>query len=330
MQPYLSEGATPRLSVIEVLRGVAALAVVLFHAATPFSSDSALFLQRYGWLGVDVFFVISGFVIPLSLHGKGYRIIDFPRFLLRRLVRLEPPYLISIVLGITLWHLSTLAPGFRGQDVSYSMPQLAAHLLYLVPLTNYQWLSPVYWSLAYEFLFYILVGLLYPVLAPLRSGFTAAAVVLIGAGFFALTGFVNVHILEFAVGVLSMRFLMLRRRDPTAILWLVAALSSLLLLDPVRGVIACSTTVAILALCKHTFGGWPVTLGGISYSLYLTHVPIVGRITNLMQRFDGGGLYEALAMALATLASLVFALVFVRFVERPALQASRSIPNRAA
>ena len=79
---------------IDGLRAIAVMLVLGFHAfpeAVP-----------GGFIGVDVFFVISGFVIPLSLQGRDYRIADFPRFMIRRLVRLEPPYLVSIALTILL------------------------------------------------------------------------------------------------------------------------------------------------------------------------------------------------------------------------------------
>lgn len=82
---------------VDALRGVAALAVALFHFSGQLSSPLALAFKSYGWLGVDVFFVLSGFVISLSLQGKGYALKDFPAFLLRRLVRLEPPYLEGVL-----------------------------------------------------------------------------------------------------------------------------------------------------------------------------------------------------------------------------------------
>ena len=49
--------------------------------------------------------------------------------------------------------------GFQGDQPSYSLRQIVSHLFYVVPLTSHTWLSPVYWSLAYEFVFYIIVGL---------------------------------------------------------------------------------------------------------------------------------------------------------------------------
>ncbi len=63
----------------------------------------------------------------------------------------------------------------------------------------------------------------------------------------------------------------------------------------------------------------------MSYSLYLVHVSIGGRIVNLAKRFGEGPLYELAIVALALLASLVAALLLHRFVETPAMRASRKI-----
>jgi peptidoglycan/LPS O-acetylase OafA/YrhL len=308
------------------MRGGAAASVVLFHCSAPLESGIALFLNGYGWLGVDVFFVISGFVIPLSLHGKDYNVRHFPNFMLRRLIRLEPPYLISIALGIALWHLSSLAPGFHGEPPSYSFPQLAAHLLYLVPLTDYAWLSPVYWSLAYEFVFYILVGLLFPVLMHRRIEWTVALAAAVLGAFFAYDGRVDFRILEFAVGILLMRYVVADRGRGLIGIWLAALLLSVFLLaGAVVGSVILAAAAAIFLFHGSSLGAWSAFVGGISYSLYLTHVPIGGRIVNLGQRFGEGAGYEMLLIGVAMAVSVAFAIVFAHLVEKPAMRISRGI-----
>src|SRR3569833_4435320 len=102
-----------RISIFEAMRGLAAASVALFHFSVQLdlAARDAFF---YGWVCVDVFFVISGFVIPLSLYGRGYTIQQFPQFMMRRLVRHEPPYLVSIILVLDVWHLSAAAEGPAG------------------------------------------------------------------------------------------------------------------------------------------------------------------------------------------------------------------------
>ena len=73
-----------RITNLDLLRGVAALAVCLFH----FDYDGALGIPSvshvlsYGYLGVQMFFVISGFIIPYSMLRSGYRIKNIKGFLI--------------------------------------------------------------------------------------------------------------------------------------------------------------------------------------------------------------------------------------------------------
>jgi len=105
---------TGKIEIIEVLRGLASLAVVLFHMTNQMTGPITVIIHSYGWLGVHVFFVISGCVIPLALYNLDYKTQQFPRFFLKRLVRLEPAYLSSIILTLVLWYLSSLVPAFKG------------------------------------------------------------------------------------------------------------------------------------------------------------------------------------------------------------------------
>lgn len=75
------------LASLDVLRGTAALSVCLFHftsgnrAYLP-SDDPVRTVGSFGWLGVEVFFTISGFVIPYSLDQRSYHLRDAPSFLM--------------------------------------------------------------------------------------------------------------------------------------------------------------------------------------------------------------------------------------------------------
>ena len=73
---------------VDGLRALAVLSVLVFHAFPT--------LLPGGFIGVDVFFVISGFVLPLSLFNSGYRLPDAGRYLLKRFTRLFPPALASM------------------------------------------------------------------------------------------------------------------------------------------------------------------------------------------------------------------------------------------
>jgi peptidoglycan/LPS O-acetylase OafA/YrhL len=319
-----------RISVVEALRALASISVALFHFCNGLHSTGAHLVTRYGWLGVDVFFVISGFVIPLSLYGRGYGLRDFPSFLFRRLVRLEPAYLVSIAVVLVLWYASSVAPGFAGQAPNYSFAQLASHVFYIIPLTSYQWLNPVYWSLAYEFVFYVTVGLTFSYL--IERSVAATVVLAFGAlGLsFAIYNVVDVRIVEFLVGALLMRLAVSDAKDIQTKAWLLASLVLVLFIGGIATGIAVSFgALSILFLRSVEFGRLAIFLGSISYSLYLIHAPIGGRVINLARRFGEGPLYELVIVALALSASVMVAMLLHRFVEAPAMMASRKIGRRA-
>jgi peptidoglycan/LPS O-acetylase OafA/YrhL len=311
-----------RIAVVEALRGVAAISVALFHFSIHANSGILVLFHEYGWLGVDVFFVISGFVIPLSLFGRAYSLRDFPDFMLRRLIRLEPAYLASIALGLVLWRLSSLAPGFRGTDPNYSIGQIASHFLYAIPLTHYEWISPVYWSLAYEFVFYILVGLTFAFLIRRPIEWTVIAIAVASSGLWLLQSKTDVRVLEFAIGVLLMRAVI--ERGARTWFWLVASVALVWFIGgTVIGVTVTCAAASIVLFRDASLGRWAYLIGGASYSLYLTHVAVGGRMINLGERFGSGALYETCLVFAALGISLLFAGVFCYLVERPSLRLSR-------
>src|SRR5262245_2944964 len=98
---------------LDTLRGMSALAVCWYHfsgismiGAGPIRTSGA-----YGWLWVEVFFVISGFVIPLALLRGRYSLSNYRMFLLKRLTRLYPPYLASVVIGVALTLIYSIYKG---------------------------------------------------------------------------------------------------------------------------------------------------------------------------------------------------------------------------
>ena len=271
--------ATTRISIVEAMRGVASISVALFHFSGYLGSSIPKLIHSLGWLGVDVFFVISGFVIPLSLYGRNYKLRDFPNFLLRQLVRLEPPYLVSIGLVVLLWHLSAVSPGFRGTDPSYSLGQIAFHLFYAIPLTTYSWLNPVYWSLAYEFVFYIIVGLTFSCLIGREIEFTILAGAIVAAISFYVFSEFDVRPLEFVVGIVLMRLVVNKTQRLRIGVWFSACLAVVFWTGGLMiGGAVLLAAGAIFFLCEVQFGQWAYFLGSISYSLFLTHASIGGRV----------------------------------------------------
>src|SRR5919205_2516220 len=107
----MKEREQSRIEVLDFLRGVASLAVAVLHLTNVLRADGLVrAVTSYGWLGVEVFFVISGFIIPYSLYKGGYDLRRFPVFVLKRVARLDPPYIATIVLILLLGVLSWYMP----------------------------------------------------------------------------------------------------------------------------------------------------------------------------------------------------------------------------
>ncbi len=142
---------------IQVARAVAALSIVYFHswvALTRFPKDTAYpipGLSHYGWVAVDLFFAISGFVICL-VAGRGT--FNPVPFLIKRVFRLYPLWLVTLTMfAVTAW----LWRGFQPRETAgfflYSMS--------LLPTEAYPFYD-VGWSLQHEIAFYAIAAVLVP------------------------------------------------------------------------------------------------------------------------------------------------------------------------
>ncbi len=319
--------SAPRINILDPLRGLAALAVCWYHFSngSPFVKTEWLRASgHYGYLGVDVFFVISGFVIPYSMYCGGYRLRrHFFLFMGKRMARLEPPYLASIVLVLVLWHLSALSPGFAGSQPNISATQLLLHLGYLNTFFGYQWLNPVYWSLGIEFQYYIFVALVYPLLTAQRAAVRWLTLAILAA----LSVIVNTSMLVFPFlslflfGILAFQLHAKLISRPSFLLAVAGIIGvNVFKMNWVTGALGATTAlvIAFVPMPRHRFFRVLVFLGGISYSLYLLHTTIGGRVVNLGTRYDGGLGWELAVLFMAFAVSIGAAYVFNRLIERPA------------
>lgn len=323
---------TRRISIIDPLRGLAALAVAWFH----FTHGTPSFLHdgwlkssgTYGWMGVDVFFVISGFVLPYSMYRGNYRIRDhWLTFFKKRLTRLEPPYLASVVLALVLLVLSSRMPGFAGGPIRVRLTDILQHIAYLNAFTGGTWLNPVYWTLAVEFQFYLIISLAFPfAVSPNRSTRIAAVVVL---SLLAVTNDNTAWVIRylplFALGILTFQYFarLISRQVYLSLLACIAGVSCVGL-GWLVSVVSVGTALSI------SFVSWQpparlIKLGAISYSLYLLHVPIGGRVVNLGSRLPYSAMLRAATLILAAVVSVFAAYLFAEWIEQPAQRWSASI-----
>jgi peptidoglycan/LPS O-acetylase OafA/YrhL len=148
-----------RLVVLDVFRGLACLAVVLRHYTTifrenyglPFSKD---FDFKYGYLGVQLFFMISGFVIFMSLEKTKSPFV----FMKKRFLRLYPTYWLAIIItSLIVWGVgfNELKVDLVDTFVNFSMFQN-----FPAPFFTFKHVDGVYWSLTVEMFFYLMMAFL--------------------------------------------------------------------------------------------------------------------------------------------------------------------------
>jgi peptidoglycan/LPS O-acetylase OafA/YrhL len=316
------------------LRGIAALAVCLYHfmgnGMDGFKWVESIF--GYGYLGLDLFFIISGFVIPYSMYQGAYSWGRFPKFLLKRSVRIEPPYIMSFLLIVLMRivHIAIHNWQFYGDTWEYKHDwnQFWLHFVYLNQYFGYDPYSVVYWTLAIEIQFYLLIGLLFPLVISRKKiisvpVFTASCMLcwflnlhfnwfIFQYGFFFITGVVVfLHVIKH----ISLRTFALLF---TGLLVLIYFKNG-----PAEMVTAVLGGTGIIGVRRR----WKVSdfFGKISYSFYLTHVEAGSWFMLYTQDIIDS---KAGSRVIAVFFTIAFATAFYYLFERPAFRLSKKIKYR--
>lgn len=319
------------LPVLDALRGLAALAVCWFHFTNAQFTELFPFYKtsgKYGYLGVQIFFVISGFVIPWSMYRANYQVTSFFRFLARRVVRLDPPYLASILVVLSGYFLSSMTPGHAHL---FHIPwlQLLAHLGYVNVFLNMPWFQMSYWSLAVEFQYYLSVGLAFTLFARKGIGwFVVSSMLIIVAtlGLGSHPGFLPHHLPLFLLGLTVFRFKCLQTTRWELACGVVLAAVLAIQVDGVAETIA--GMLACLAILFLTASTTPLLsfLGRISYSLYLIHVFVGNVVYGIAARHAANlGVFRWILPPLALLLAVLLAYLFYLLIEVPSKRWSARI-----
>lgn len=342
---------------LDALRGIAALWVVLYHihmgtrlshlsAALPDWAIAAIFEK--GRLGVPIFFALSGFVMAHSLRKTTIDLPFFRQFALRRFVRLNPPYYTSIAVTLAFALLASTAKGqpLMPMEAPVTPQRLLAHLVYTQDVFGLVHFNDVYWTLCLEVQFYFaFVGLLWIAQWLERScrWTGASAVIFIGAAAIAACyplGLLEVssrpivflpHWHGFLLGVFA--YWAWQKRYGRSVFYFYSAV---LLVSGISNsspfTLTCvAVSVALLEVGRanrmHWLNQrWLQFLGKVSYSLYLTHTPVLGAVFFMGYALTGQSLSTEILWLLAgTAASLTFAAITWRMVEVPAINWSRQL-----
>jgi peptidoglycan/LPS O-acetylase OafA/YrhL len=362
--------APSRLAALDGVRGLSVLAVVVWHVFRAIAPSAGIDSQHIGvvwWplgtarLGVDVFFVLSGFFVVQGAWGRTReRSVSFVAaardFFRRRALRILPAYWVSLLVLVPL-----VAPTLLRQP---------RHLLLFVTVNQYvvrtlpDQVNTVLWSLTTEWHFYLLV----PLVALLARRFgswvllgaclvTSVAWAAHGPPFGLPTGFIFGRLDQFVAGAVAADLVHRARRGDTTrvahvlstrVAGVTAALAVLAIgtyhgstfgvgrgnwFDPfLHPLFGLCVAAALVSLCANSarrsstvFASKPLRFAGlVSYSLYLWHVPI------LLAGFAWLGVRapldarDGVFIALVLACCVVVAVLSYTFVERPFLQRRRA------
>lgn len=330
------------LQYLQVLRGIASLLVVLMHAGFTFKFVSGnTFLGdvfAFGGAGVDIFFVLSGFIITYSCFHLTSDARNLPGYLRRRFVRIYPPYWVLFFVFLALHWV------FWSHYANHDIFRLDKMLGSLLLLPGHEMVNGVSWTLTCELFFYVLF-----------AGFFLVKRKIIFAAVLALYGLLLVLIGETDRGPwmtillfpMNIEFLL---GIAVAFLWkkLNVRLAKILLVAGIAGFIAggwlavrdimifhgslnrvvifgLPSSLIIISLIRLEREGGLVrpsrlllALGDASYSLYLIHLPLLAAGMRILV---SAGVTDATLLHVLTIlliiAICVAGLLFYRWIERP-------------
>ncbi|GAA4332073.1 acyltransferase [Mucilaginibacter gynuensis] len=337
-----------KLEGIQILRGIAAAMVVFCHvvnAVYNYDHGQSLLAKKqfilWGTSGVDIFFVISGFIIYITTVNKNRQADSAPAFMLKRALRIYPLYWLFTTVYVLLI-LSGLA--FRSNPIT---PLYTISSYLLIPADkpgHHGFIHPIVsqgWTLAYELYFYLIFSLgillkqkkhfiLYlcislSVLAGLALSFKSV--------YLPVTGLISSPlIMEFVLGVLLARLflhlqksqLLFKSNYLCALLIAIALLalyfepvnvSRVAYRAPLAGLML--LTAAMLCPVRSAVNRYLIYLGDASYSVYLTHGLFSLAIGTLLKKGWLGMIDPSLIILLFTAIAIIGGVLVYTWIEKP-------------
>ena len=326
---------------VDLLRGLAAVVVAFYHFSDGLLPKEALLSQgfHYGYLGVEAFFMISGFVIPMSFALKHYDISQMRTVVLKRIVRIEPAYWGSIALML-------LYDTFYSRIWAGSWPQingyhLFMHIFHLNNILDLPWLRAIYWTLAMDWQFYLVVCVFFFAIKRQEWYYRYAvyAVFLLGKWFTnewycydyrICSPYLVYQCLPFLAGIVLFHYYRgYMKKVELAVLLSVIVWVHHRTFDYTHAV---AVALCLFVILFMRFDWKPTRfLGQISYSFYLTHTfsgwLFISSIFYFYPQFNGQNnpFIATCVVILGAIVSVPFAKLFYNLVEAPTLKWAKKI-----
>jgi len=343
---FFKKEVLPSARALTAIRGIAAWWVVVFHFREALPVGTPDFIRRLsdrGYLAVDLFFILSGYVISLNyghwFAAEPFSVRRYGRFLARRLSRIYPLHLFMLIAFLTIPLATTLFAHQGGPDDL----QLGYYLLSFPLMQNWGILSGLAWnvpawSISTEWFVYLAFPLLVTWSFAVSTSWRRSAVFLLvmlalldgvvvaispaGLGYTGQIFGLLRCVIEFCIGIGVFRLAAARRNTP-AVLIFAAACCAAFALVPVPDFLIMPPAFAALVLGLSDEGGaiarafrvaplqW---LGVVSYSTYLSHYFLKQWTKLILVR---PGVPEGLPFAAYIMAVLLASALLYRWVEQP-------------
>lgn len=335
---------------IQIARGIAATLVVIAHANLIINKDLFNGFFIVGWSGVDFFFVISGFIIFLTNQKYFENKSNFTTYAKKRLIRVIPAYWIcltifALILYVMFERTSTISI-FSSQPEGFAIRFLKS--LFLLPTdihSNEYPMLPVAWTLTYEMMFYLLFAACFFVSRRLALIFGFIWLSLIVAR---ITSFIEASFddtifyivtepknIEFLLGCLTAHIftkytitdrnrsiLLVLGITTLAVAWINTWLDFIWFGKNITIQFGLPFFLITLAIAKEELKtNYPsqakkffIFIGDASYSIYLTHYPLLLIFSSLTRNIEING--YILFFCLLTI-TIFLGLIFYKVIEKP-------------
>lgn len=324
---------------IQYLRAFAALLVVMHHSLTHFTGIESTFLRGFGEYGVDIFFVISGFIMVYSTYSKNY---SPGYFILRRLERIAPLYwffttaLICIVIikpdlfttvKLNLWHTVASYAFIPAKSLSETFQGTFMPVLY------------VGWTLNYEMFFYLVFAISLFFADKYRLAFVGlilSSLVIFGEAFKPegmISFYTNMILLEFFLGMVLGYLFVHGKIQANIALGLTGILLSIVIYALLYkeglhrffygGLSATALVLGAIYLSSTNVYRNKVfsLLGDASYSIYLSHFFSIGLTSFVRSYFGLNNVTDMNLITIFIITNIIFSsivgIVVYKLIEEP-------------
>lgn len=322
---------------VQILRAVAVLMVVLFHVLNKAQTIGVTESQPFtvGAAGVDLFFIISGFIMVYITNNRN---VSFSDFISKRLIRILPLYWFMTTIAAVVYILyPSLINSQNGNTTiinSYTLFPTADTLLLTVA-----------WTLRYEFIFYFIFS--FSILLGMQKYFICAAIItmLTSLSFFNPQGFytsfiTNPIMIEFVIGMALYYLVENIKKGSYSYLMIITGIATLLATNMLGydidyRVLCYSTSMALIFLgvttLEHRIKGSDnmasrifKRTGDASFSIYLTHIFSIGIVSFAFNHHVP--LFNRVTFIPISIAfSVIAGIICYEFIEKPLTSAVRRI-----